>query len=464
MNGSTHDLVIIGAGPAGLAAASTAAGLGLNTIMVDEQATPGGQIYRGVTQSQPWLRDLLGPDYRRGADLVRAVEAASIEHRIDTLAWDVTHDLAVLAQRNGLSFRVRGPQLIAATGAMERATPVPGWTLPGVLNVGAAQIALKTGGAVPAGRVWLAGSGPLLLLVAAQLLRAGADLRGIVETTPPGNLRDALRHLPGLLADPRALFKGMGWTLSLRRSGMVWHRRASHLRIEGDERVAALRFECNGREHKIDADAVLLHHGVVPNTQLTRLLRVEHDWNAVQQAWQPRVDAWGETTLAGFRVAGDGAGIGGALAAEARGALAALGAAHALGRIDTAERDRLAAPLRSDLARHLRPRPFLDALYRPPAWLAAPPDETIVCRCESVTAGRIREMAKLGCQGPNQTKFFSRCGMGPCQGRQCGIAVTQILAQARGRPESEVGAYRIRPPLKPITLASLAALDEQSTP
>ena len=110
------------------------------------------------------------------------------------------------------------------------------------------------------------------------------------------------------------------------------------------------------------------------------------------------------------------------------------------------------------MRQQLRVRPFLDALYRPPEWINTPADDTVVCRCEEVTAGRIREMASLGCQGPNQTKFFSRCGMGPCQGRMCGLTVTQILAQELGKTPAEIGAYRIRAPLKPIPLASLAAL------
>ena len=203
---------------------------------------------------------------------------------------------------------------------------------------------------------------------------------------------------------------------------------------------------------------MLLHHGVVPDTQLSRLLRVEHEWSDAQLAWQPRIDPWGLTSLAGFRIAGDGAGIAGALAAQACGALAALGAAHELGRLSQADRDARAAPLRDALSRQRRIRPFLDALYRPPEWISDPPDETIVCRCEEVSAGRLREMVALGCQGPNQTKFFSRCGMGPCQGRQCGLVVTQVLARALGRPPGEVGAYRIRAPLKPVPLSALAAL------
>ena len=118
-----------------------------------------------------------------------------------------------------------------------------------------------------------------------------------------------------------------------------------------------------------------------------------------------------------------------------------------------------AAPLRRALRQQRRIRPFLDALYRPPEWIVSPPDEAIVCRCEEVSAGRLREMVTLGCQGPNQTKFFSRCGMGPCQGRVCGGVVTQLLAAELGRAPGSVGAFRTRAPLKPVPLSALAALN-----
>lgn len=455
---ATHDLIVLGAGPAGMSAAIRAASLGLKTLLLDEQPRPGGQIYRNVTAGAATVSRLLGPDYRHGEGLARQLLQSGVELRFGASVWDVSPELAVTYQQDGRSRQVHAPQLIAATGAMERASPVPGWTLPGVMNAGAAQIALKSAAAVPAGPVVLAGCGPLLLLVACQLLDAGVAVQAVVETSPRGNWRLALRHAPAALGAPSYLLKGARMLRRLRAAGVPLFGGAQRLRVQGRDRAEALCFEARGKEHRVDADLVLLHHGVVPNTQLTRLMRVAHEWDVAQMAWRPRVDAWGQTSLQGLRIAGDGAGIAGARAAEPSGALAALGVAHALGRLAPNELAAQSAPLRRQLAGELRIRPFLDALYRPPAWVASPEDDTIVCRCEEVTAGRIREMARLGCQGPNQTKFFSRCGMGPCQGRMCGLAVTQILAQEQGRAPADVGAYRIRSPLKPLALQSIAAL------
>jgi len=455
----THDLVVIGAGPAGIAAASTAAKLGLSCVVLDEQPAAGGQIWRNVATASPARRALLGPDYAAGRAPVDALAASGAEFLAGALAWDVARDLTVTALRDGRAFQVRAPQLIAATGALERASPVPGWTLPGVMNAGAVQVAMKSGGAVPSGRVVLAGGGPLLLLVVCQLLDAGVEVAAIVETSPADNRRRALAHLPRALRAWPVLSKGLSMIRRLRGARVPWFRHATGVAVLGSERAEGLSFDAGGRARRVYADLVLLHHGVIPNTQLPRLLRVEHAWSDAQLAWHVVVDAHGQTSLAGFRVAGDGAAIDGALGAQAAGALAALGAAHALGRIDDAELARRSAPLALALERERSVRPFLDALYRPPRFVTEPVDDTIVCRCEEVTAERVREMARLGCEGPNQAKFFSRCGMGPCQGRVCGGVVTQLLAAELGRAPGSVGAFRIRAPLKPVPLSAIAGFD-----
>ncbi len=458
----THDLVVIGAGPAGMAAATMGATLGLKTILLDEQPQPGGQIYRNVSAVHPAVAKLLGPDYLHGTTLVEAMRVAGVDARHDALVWDISRNLGVTAFANGAALQFQASQIIAASGALERASPIPGWTLPGVMNAGAAQIALKASGSIPAGRTVLAGGGPLLYLVACQLLEAGADIAGLVETSPSSNRFNALRHLPKALGAPEYLLKGLKMMAQLRRAGVPWFRNASAMSVLGEGQAQGLSFEVSGTQHTIAAELVLLHHGVIPNTQISRLMRVEHVWSDAQRAFNVVCDAYGQTSLSGFRIAGDGAAIGGALAAQNSGALAALGAALELGKLSRSDFDRFVIPYHRARDRDLKVRPFLDALYCPPSAITEPVDEAIVCRCEEVSAGRIREMASLGCQGPNQTKFFSRCGMGPCQGRVCGSVVTQILAKELGKTPDEIGAYRIRAPLKPVPVAAFSGLAESS--
>jgi bacterioferritin-associated ferredoxin len=178
----------------------------------------------------------------------------------------------------------------------------------------------------------------------------------------------------------------------------------------------------------------------------------------LQLTWKPETDLWGATSMPGLTVAGDGAGIAGAEAAAERGRIAALGAAHRLGKIEAALRDRDAAASRATLHRFARGRRFLDTLYRPAKAFRIPQGDTIVCRCEEVTAERIRATVPLGATGPNQMKSFLRCGMGPCQGRMCGLTVAELIADERKISPQEVGYYRLRSPVKPIALGELAAM------
>jgi len=457
----THDMIVIGAGPAGMSAALTAQSRGLKVLLLDEQAHPGGQIYRHITAIPPTRAKHFGRDYLDGSTLTRKLSNSSVEWRQGVLVWSVDRDLTVTAQEEGRSFQARAPQLIAATGALERPSPISGWTLPGVLNAGAAQILLKTAGIAPSGPTVLVGCGPLLLLVGCQLLDAGTPIVALVETSSSSNRWAALRHLGRALLSPGYLLKGLSMLMRLRKAGIPFFSNAMDVQIKGNERATSVSFIHNGVERELDAETVLLHHGVIPNTQLSRLMRVDHRWDEAQLAWHPVVDEGYQTSLNGFRVTGDGAAISGALAAQASGAIAAVAAMRAMGRISMAEAGLIEAPWRSMLSRQLRIRPFLDALYQPPSWLAEPSDSTLVCRCEEVTAGQIRQMVRLGCMGPNQTKFFSRCGMGPCQGRQCGTAVSQIMAKSLGQSVQAVGSFRIRSPLKPISLESVAALSDQ---
>jgi NADPH-dependent 2,4-dienoyl-CoA reductase/sulfur reductase-like enzyme len=455
------DLAIVGAGPAGLAAAVTAAEAGLEVALLDEQPRGGGQIFRAVTASGARHGDILGADYLAGAELVTAVAATKVRHISSTTVWELdrTADGVTLTySRGGSAAELAARTLILATGALERPVPLPGWTLPGVLTAGAGQILLKVAGVVPA-RTVLAGTGPLLYLLATQLVRAGRPPLALVDTTGIGDLAAAAPRLPAALRGWRTLAKGLGLLARLRRAGVPHYRAARDLVIEGADQVEAICFASGGRTRRVDCDTVLLHQGVVPDTQASRSLELEHAWDEQQLSFRPVTDAWGESSAAGIFVAGDGAGIAGAAAAEAAGRLSALAAAHQLGAIDRDERDRRAAAPRRKLATERALRPFLDAAYPPPAAILRPADTTIVCRCEEITAGTVRAWARQGAAGPSQLKAFGRCGMGPCQGRYCGLTVTALLAEVHARSPAEIGAFRIRPPLKPVTLGELAALD-----
>ncbi|MBD1554551.1 NAD(P)/FAD-dependent oxidoreductase [Pseudomonas typographi] len=457
MSAESVDVAVVGAGPAGMAGAVALAGLGLQVVLLDEQGSPGGQVYRGITLAPLSRRDMLGADYARGNELAQALAASAVRYEKGAAVWQVTRDHQVSYLYGGRSHTLNANAVLLATGAMERPFPIPGWTLPGVMSAGAAQILLKSSGLAPSEPVVLAGCGPLLYLLGWQYVRAGVPIKALVDTTRPEDYWHARRHLSAALRAWPYLRKGLELMRSLRRAGIAHYRGAEQLAVEGTEAAAALTFSAAGKPVRLATRCVLLHQGVVPNIQFSQSLRARHEWDAGQLCFSPVVDRWGELDVPGIFVAGDGAGIGGAQAAALQGRLAALGIASQLNALSTAQRDHQAAPLRATLARHLRIRPFLDAVYQPKEENRIPADGVMVCRCEEVTAGALRGFVALGCAGPNQAKAFGRCGMGPCQGRLCGLTVTEVIAKARGVSPGDVGYYRIRPPIKPITLGELAA-------
>ena len=466
----TIDVAIVGAGPAGLAAAARCARLGLAATLFDEQSAPGGQIHRGVAARRDAGQTLRDADDVRGLALVDALRASTAAYVAGAAVWsaralpDATIELGVTTHAAGAAGPatrlVRARAAVLATGAIERPFPIPGWTLPGVMTAGGAQILLKTAGLVPQGRIVLAGTGPLLWLAAAQLQDAGATIAALLETTPRGRLREALGYAPAFLRSPY-FRRGLELARRVRRRTRVVEfvtALEAYDDARGSGRVAAVRYVADGVAHSLPADHLLLHQGVVPSIELASAAGCALAWNEIAAAFVPVADEWGGTTVPSLFVTGDGAGVAGAEAAAARGALTALAVANALGRIDGRARDRAAAPLRRALANAQRGRRFFDTLCRPADDFRIPAGATLACRCEEVTAEQVVAAAVAGCTGPNQAKAWLRCGMGPCQGRYCGVTVAELIAKARGVPVDAVGALRARFPVRPLTLGELAAV------
>ena len=239
MSSARFDLAIIGAGPAGMAAAVEARRLNLSVAVLDDQPAAGGQILRGITTSGR-------TDYEKwGAPLAEAFKASGAEHIKGAAVWGREGPLLVYG-RQGRTESIDAQGIILATGSMERPCVVPGNTLPGVVTAGALQSLLKGSGCVPAGRFVLVGNGPLLLLCAVQLAEAGAKPAAIIQTTPRFRFRSALPKVPGLLCDPALLLKGLGLMSKVRRHGIPVHGEAANIRIEGGDQVSAIQI---GRAH-----------------------------------------------------------------------------------------------------------------------------------------------------------------------------------------------------------------------
>ena len=447
------DLIIIGVGPAGMAAALTAARGGLRVLVLDEQPRAGGQIYRDVALNVE-RRSYLGNDYLAGRGLVDGLDTANVRQEFGVSVWRLEPGCRVVWSQNGVSKVSSAPHILLAGGAQERPTPFPGWTLPGVMSAGAAQVLMKNAGLLPRNAV-LAGSGPLLYLIAAQMINAGASPNALVETQSMRSLIGASRYLPRALLAAPTLIKGLGLIHMIKRAGVPRFTGASGFSATqtatGD---LSFTFNSAGCKHTMVTPLVLTHQGVVPSTHMSRASGVKHVWNDQQKAYQPVTDQWGRTDVSGLHIAGDGAGIGGADAAKAAGELAALNILHRLDRLSEDQRNQSAAGPRAVLQRAMAIRPFLDAAYAPIPELSDPVGDTIVCRCEEITAEAIRTAHSSGAQGPRQVKTATRAGMGSCQGRMCDLTVRGILSSCG----ADVSAPRARTPIKPVKLGELAAL------
>lgn len=455
-----YDLVVIGAGPAGLAGGLQAHELGLSVVILDDGKRPGGQIYRNLENLTDKMRSILGKSYLNGENLLRNAKHIGLDIRAEAVVWHISAEKIVYFVHKGEVVAVEAEAIMLATGALERPFPIPGWTLPGVMTAGAAQIAMKSGSAIPAGRIVLAGCGPLLYLVAGQLAKAGADVRAVLDTTPRGNYWRAIRHVAFGLTSLSQLFHGIRMIQTMSAHGIRRTLQVQDIKILGDNRAEAVEYSTPRVSGIIEADCILLHQGIVPNIQLYRHLGCEIRWNDSQLCFHPVIDGNWQTSVPGIFAVGDNACIMGAKAAEYSARLAALHMAENNKRI-------IDPKTRKSIQRKFRQlteiRKFLDALYRPPIQFRMPTREnTVVCRCEEIAAGEITGLAAAGCAGPNQAKFFTRCGMGPCQGRNCGLTVTELFARATGKSPDQVGYYTIRSPIRPFPLAVLAGVETSS--
>jgi NADPH-dependent 2,4-dienoyl-CoA reductase/sulfur reductase-like enzyme len=455
-----YDVAVVGAGPAGLAAATVAAAAGLSTVVLDENPGVGGQVWRAATTTPVQDRRVLGEDYWKGQEIVRAFEASGAKHAAGAAVWSLSREREIGVSFGGGARMLEARRVIIATGALERPFPIPGWTLPGVMSIGGAQTLLKASGLFPGGRVVLAGAGPLLWLYAHQMLQAGGQIHAILDTSDGAAWRQAFKHALPFVTSPY-LVKGLRLMASVRRRARVLTGITS-LAADGRDKVETVIFR-RGSEggQRMAADVLLLHQGVVPNVNLAMAAGVEHRWDDRQLCFVPVLDTYGGTSIEGVAVAGDGAGIAGAEAAVERGRLAGMAAVRALNGDAGKLPDEAAS--RKTLAKYAGARAFLDTLYRPAQAFRVPSGDTIVCRCEEVTAQQVVDNVRIGCTGPNQLKSFLRCGMGPCQGRMCGLTVTELIAETRGTTPAEVGYYRLRPPVKPIALAELASMPKSES-
>ena len=280
--GQNFDLVIIGAGPAGMAGALEAAKHKLSVLLLDEQPEAGGQIFRSISTTErlrPEIFSLLGKDYQSGKNLLSSFQRSGVKYFSGATVWLVEADKSVSFLQNGIAHQVKAKRLLISTGAQERPVPIPGWTLPGVMGAAAADVLLKSSGAVPSGRVVIAGSGPLMWLAASRFAETEVNILAVLETVNFSNYLQALPYLPQALRASEYLIKGYRIKIQLRKAGIPVLSGVHHLRAKGDNGLEKLYFTHRRNSKRLELDTLLLHEGVVPNTKLTQQLGCDHDWH-----------------------------------------------------------------------------------------------------------------------------------------------------------------------------------------
>ncbi|RUW38428.1 MULTISPECIES: FAD/NAD(P)-binding oxidoreductase [unclassified Mesorhizobium] len=446
---SSPRIVIVGAGPAGIRAAATLVEAGLHPVVIDEGHSAGGQIYRrppiGFVRTP---EQLYGPEAAKARALHALFDRLAEEGRLTYCARSsviAAHEGRLHVLGEGGVQVIGYDRLILATGASDRVAPVPGWQSAGVYSLGAAQIALKAQGVALGRRIVLIGSGPLLTLVGAQLLKAGADVAAVLDTS---FWRQQMRGLWGLSARPIVALRG----LALRaRLGGRYHAGVTLGRIEADTSgVTAMRWrDAGGREHLTPCDMVGMGWHLRAETHLADLTGCAFIYDEQWQQWLPKTDDMGRAGN-GVYLAGDGVRLLGADGAEIAGRLAATACLSDLGRP--------APSVNADLRKLARLERFARGLARAFPWpfemVRALPDEAIVCRCENVSAGAIRESVERGGGEANRVKSLSRAGMGRCQGRYCQLAAAELVAAQAGCALHTVGRFRGQAPVRPAPIGA----------
>ena len=459
-------LIVVGAGPAGLRAAIEAARAGVDVAVVDEHPEPGGQIFHQPAKEFVLDKKRLGKESHRGQSLLSELSGLRIRFFLESVVWGAFEDRTLeVAGEDGV-FRLKGDAIVLATGAYDRPVPLPGWTLPGVITVGGAQTLLKTQRLIAGRRILLAGTGPLLLVVASQLAKSGAD---IVAVADPISTRALFRHAVSLLRAWPITGDGIGYRWNLVRRRVPWLAPSVLTRIEGKDEVTSATIAAAdtnwrpiaGTERSFAVDTVCVGYGLLPSVEIPRLCGCAFRYDEDADAWLVNRDEWFETSVDGIYVVGDGAGIAGAAVAAEEGTIAGLAVAHRLHRLsDSSFEARLGAPRRR-LGRLAAFRRAMDTVYRlRPGLYELADQNTIVCRCEEVRLCDLQAAMDDDAETIGEVKAWTRAGMGSCQGRMCSFPIIHAVAQRKRKHPRDIGLQTALVPAKPI---SVRALTEEAT-
>lgn len=454
----TCDVAIIGAGPAGANAGIMAASQGCHTIIIDEQAMPGGQIWRA--KSEAIKSAPMTPEIIDGDKLRVSIAESNLTHIANARVWQIERELDEWVLHftiNGRSEKIGAKVLILATGAREYVQPTPGWTLPGVIGLAGATALMKRDLLTPGKRTVVSGTGPLVFFVASEIRRLGGEVAAIVT---PNSRADWLRALPSMSYRIDLLRRGFVWVADLLLAGIPIFWRHAIKQIDGETKVQSVKvtklgndWSPKGPAHLLEADSVCLGHGLQAASEASQLLGIDVKYQLELGGWVPEVQEDGITKINGLFICGDGAGIRGAAAAEIQGKLAGLSAAKSI----RPEVNSSNLALLNSYRRASRFGMAMTGLSIPrKGFQKLITQETIVCRCESLLRCDIENEIETGAATTNAVKSGSRAGMGPCGGKYCQSTIAKIIADRENQSEEKIAPPTPRPPLRPVSASALS--------
>lgn len=458
--------VIIGGGPGGISAAIEAAKAGLTVTVLDENDRIGGQIYRQLEKGfKVDDFNIMGKGFKKGLELCRQFEElkGKIIYLNNATVWGIFNNRTIAFARNGSSERLQFDKLLIAAGAYDRPVPFPGWTLPGVLTAGGAQKLVKTERVIPGKKILLAGTGPLQLVLADQLLQAGCEIAAILEA---GEIKNNwLKLIKGMWGNWEYMADGLIYLHHIKKAGIPLLRNHIITEARGDNQVEAVvvaKVDKDWRpiadtKQTIKVDTVCLGYGLVTSSELTSLAECEHEYENACGGYVPVRTETMETTVQGIYAVGDGARVAGSKVAIEEGRIVGIVIANALGYVSDEKKWVIVKESKKSIAKYNRLRKVLDEISRPrPGLYELANNETIICRCEDVTFREIHAaMSKEGSKAKD-IKRTTRLGMGSCGGRMCGPTIIELLKNKSGLDSRSPENLTPRPPVKPVPIGVLS--------
>ncbi len=472
-SGTVHcDVAIIGAGPAGLAAASALIESGASVCIFDEQPRPGGQITRQPPRNfrvKNWLKGSLYRSLKQ--NLSRMEDHPAIDWKLSVTVSGITGSQEEFFQvwyqgASGLS-SVTVRRILVATGCYEQPLVFPGATTPGVMGAGAIQTLLKSQQILAGDRFLFAGVHPLQLLVADQIVAAGGKVTAVIFAQPFFRCLSLLKHLDLLITHAWTFLAAMGAYRRLGKAGVDVHFSQAVTAVEGTNRIKKVHISplsSNGAILKRkpvtrEVDCLGLCYGFQASSELARQAGAESHWSPHQGGWLIRHNRWGESSSNGLYVAGEITGMTGANAGAAEGRIAGAGLALSLGKLTVSEAEKQVKKSRKILKKELRFANFLTEYARLPDELVGhlQHDDSLLCRCENIRCQDIRlilhQNPQLG--KADSIKLISRVGMGMCQGRLCYASFAELVCRETGKSAEEIGPFQVQWPVKPLLIRDL---------